>query len=43
MEDKYGRQVWEISMGNKEETSKNSYAPKHPEGELRMGDKWETN
>ena len=34
MGDKCGRQVWETSV--------NSCVPRHPEWEIRVGDKWET-
>ena len=40
--DKYGRQVWETSMGDKSETSVNSCGPRPPEWETSVRDKWET-
>ena len=39
VEDKCGRQVWETRMGDKGETSANSYGPKHPEWETSLGAK----
>ena len=39
MGDKYGRQVWKASVGDKWETSVDSCSPRHPDWETSVEDK----